>query len=422
MTSETDRLRALGARLSELAVRSMSLWLDAGLDVQGGAHGHLDRRHRPVLGRAHGPRGPSGEILGDQSLVQQARHLYAYSAFAEHHPGEQRAGRFAHALYRHLSLGFDRGDAFLGQRHRDDGVASDAVQLYAQAFAVFALATYARVFGVEEARDRALQHFEWLDRRFYDEQAGGYDQRHDGGWLQLVSAPSGAVKCANTHLHVLEAWTALLRICPDHLEVQSRTRELAELLATRLTQPVGYLHPFFDAEWRPVGAPRVSYGHDVEAAWLLLDAEDVLGGAGAEKGRASVRQAAVSLVEHTLRTGWDPAGGLFDHGIPEGTPEPARVLDRGKVWWAQAEALPGIYRVYRLTRNEALIGHLEQTLEFLTGVSWDAEFGGYFWSVDERGRPLGRGDHKGEIWKTPYHDVRACLVTAGWIAEDTAGR
>src|SRR5690606_1384259 len=331
MRSTRERLRALGEELGQLGARSMESWFAAGLDPLGGAHGFLDRRFRPVTDES--ARGPSGEILGDQSLVQQARHLYACSLYAERRQAEPRAAAFAHRLSAHLCQEFTRGDAFVNLRSREGIVRSAAVQLYAQGFAVYALSTYGRVLRVPAASERALSLFGWLDRTLHDGRHGGYEQRHDGGWLPFVSAPPGAAKCANTHLHTLEAWTALLRTWPEEQLVRERTLELATLIATRLRQPAGNLHPFFDAAWRPVGPARVSYGHDVESAWLLLDALDVLEATGeVSLGVATdVRQAARALVQHALRTGWDPAGGFFDHGVPEGATAPPRVLDRAKV-------------------------------------------------------------------------------------------
>lgn len=407
----------------------MALWLEAGLDPLGGAHGFLDRRFRPVHAVDAGPFGPSGEVLGDQSLVQQARHLYACSLYAERRGsasgrGDPRAATFAHALYRHLTTVFDAGDVLLHVRTRDGRVRERAVQMYAQGFGIYALATYGRVFDVAAATEQALARFLYLDGRLYDQKHGGYDQREDGGWLPFVSAPPGTVKCANTHIHALETSTALLRALPvahsEHSLVRARTSEMAQLIATRLRQPAGYLAPFFDQEWRPVGPPRVSYGHDVETAWLLVDALDALMSSGevSEELGVTVRRSAIDLTRHALRTGWDPAGGFFDHGVPEGAAEPARVQDHGKVWWAQVEALPGLYRIWRLTGDESLIARLERVLQFISEKSWDQEYGGYFWGVDQDGRPLGRGEHKGEFWKTPYHDVRACLLTADWIEED----
>lgn len=425
MTARTrQRLVALAERLDELARHSMRLWLDAGLDPLGGAHGFLDRSFRPRLDEDDAPQGPSGEVRGDQSLVQQARHLYAYSLYAERRPGEARAVEFAHALHAHLVDAFERDGAFLHIRARDGRARSQTIELYAQGFGIFALATYGRVFGVAEPALRALRHFEALDARLHDPEQGGYDQRNDGAWLTFVSAPTGAAKCTNTHIHTLEALSALGRALPSATLVRERLLELVTLLATRLPQQSGYLPLFFDTAWRPVGPERVSYGHDVETAWLLLDALDVLQAHGQVPSdlALSVRGAAQAMVRHALRTGWDPAGGFFDHGTPEGVSSPSSALGRDKVWWAQAEALPGLYRCFRLSADETLVTRLEMVAEFLAARSWDEQFGGYYWSVDSSGRPLlpplGRGDHKGEFWKTPYHDVRACVLTVDWIRED----
>jgi mannobiose 2-epimerase len=337
-----ERLFALARQLDDLAWRSMQLWLNAGLDPLGGAHGFLDRSFRAQLDPDHAPQGPSGEVRGDQSLVQQARHLYTYSLFAERRPSEPRAVQFAHALHAHLQGAFEKADHFLHVRARDGRVRSDAVELYAHGFGIYALCTYGRVFGLVDPAERALRHFERIDARLHDGIHGGYDQRGDGAWLRFVSAPPGAAKCTNTHIHTLEALTALCRAVPSAVLVRARLLELASLIATRLQQPSGHLPLFFDEAWRPVGPPRVSYGHDVETAWLLLDAVDALRASGEVREDLAriTGDAAVSLVVHALSTGWDTAGGFFDHGVPRGADEPSRVLGRDKVWWAQAEALP----------------------------------------------------------------------------------
>lgn len=422
------RLIELSHRLGQLSERSLELWLRVGLDPLGGAYGFLDRRWVPVWDEDAAPRGPSGEVRGDQSLVQQARHLYAYSLWAERRPESAlRTEPLAHALFRHLIAAFHRPArrAFVQLRSRRGLVRSDAVELYAQGFAVFALATYGRVFASAPACELALGTFVALDARRHDDEHSGYDQTDEDHWLASVSAPAGAAKCTNTHIHTLEAVTALARAAPGEPLVLGRLRELVECVTGRIFQVGGYLHPFFDRAWRPVGPRLVSYGHDIETAWLVLDALDVLWKqAGVDETFASgVRTAALQMGSQALRAGWDPAGGLCDRGLVEaapaaGTPEPSRVIDRSKVWWAQAEALPGAYRLFRLAGDVAFLDRLEQTLDFFTERSWDAEHGGFFWSVDSNGTSLERGDHKGEIWKTPYHDLRACVLTADWMAED----
>jgi mannobiose 2-epimerase len=418
----SERLRTLAARIDALGRASLEPWLTAGLEPHGGAPGFLDREFRRVVDPEDRPGGPGGQVRGDQGLVQQARHLFAYSLMHERRPGDERVQAAAHAVYAHLERHFSRGPGrpYVHQLSPSHAVRSDVVQLYAQGFAVFALSTYARTFDEARAGGQALQLLTTLDVLRHDDEHAGYDQTNDDGWLPFVSAPEGAAKCTNTHIHVLEALTALVRTPARDERAVARLDELARVIVTKMLQPSGYVHPFFTRDWTPVGPAVVSYGHDIETSWLLLDALEALEVAGHvnETTRDLVQSGARRMAEHALRTGWDPAGGIFDHGIPDGPGRVPQVTCAEKIWWAQAEALPGIYRLYRQTKDPTLVDRLEETLSFFETKSWDAEYGDFFWGVDSRGRVLGRGDHKGELWKTPYHGLRACLLTSDWIHED----
>ncbi len=418
----SQRLRTLADRLDALGRASLEPWLTAGLDLDGGAPGFLNRKFQRIVDPEDRPGGPGGQVRGDQGLVQQARHLFAYSLMHERRPGDPRVTAAAHALYDHLERCFSRGPGrpYAHQLRATHAVRSDVVQLYAQGFAVFALSTYGRTFDQPRAATQARQLFATLDALRHDDELQGYDQTNDDGWLPFVIAPEGAAKCTNTHIHVLEALTALVRTpARDALSIR-RLEELARVIVTKMLQPSGYVHPFFARDWTPVGPAVVSYGHDIETSWLLLDALEALETAGHANEATSelVTQGARRMAGHALRTGWDRAGGLFDHGVPEGPGRTAHVTCSEKIWWAQAEALPGIYRLYRQTRDASLVERLEEALTFFETKSWDAEHGGFFWGVDSNGRVLGRGDHKGELWKTPYHGLRACLLTSDWIRED----
>jgi len=427
MTAERSlRLERLRANLDALAEASLRPWLLQGRDPSGGAYGHLDRAFRPVFDDVDRPRGPSGEVRGSKGLVQQARHLYAYSLYQERRPGWASCEAAAHAQYDHLLGVFGRsGRPFVHRVDRHHVPVDQRVQLYAQSFAVFGLAQYARTFSDTRAALRARELFGVMDALRHDPVSGGYDQRQDGRWLTEVGAPAGAAKCTNTHLHVLEAMTALLRAQihvagqPDPL-VTGRLRELGRLVAERLLRPAGYVHGYLGLDWAPMGAPEVSYGHDWEASWLLLEAFEALAEANEVDAadHSLAASAARRMAEHALRTGWDPAGGPFERGIPEGHEGGPAVTSSEKVWWVQAEALPGLYRLYRSTGNEELLDALEAVARFITQTSWDPLHGEFFWGVDSTGRVGARGDHKGELWKTPYHTVRAFLMTADWIAED----
>lgn len=462
--AQQARWATLAQRLDQLAERSLAPWLDVGLDPEGGAFGFLDRYFVPRFHRPGDPRGPSGERRGDQSLVQQSRHLYSYSLAHQRRPGDPRLVALARALFEHLVGSFSRvaGEEIAlasqtssttpppsstrpairpllhwvprgglppweaasdqGDFEIEDPKSPLCTQLYAQGFAVYAFSTYALAFDQPDAARRALDLFRLLDRHRHDDEFGGYDQTLDGGWMPFVDAPRGAAKCTNTHIHLLEALTPLCRAFPEDDLVAERLLELSRYISGRMLQPSGYVHKFFARDGSPLGAPEVSYGHDLETSWLLVDALDALEFAGRldASTKASVEDAATRMASHALRTGWDPAGGVFDVGVPEGQAEPPRVTGYEKIWWAQAETLPGLFRLHQRTRDPGLLDRMEETLEFLATKSFDPEGGEFFWGVDSKGNCLGRGDHKGEMWKTPYHALRACLLTADWIRQDLA--
>lgn len=459
------RLRSIAAQLDHLARRSMKPWLEAGLDPLGGAYGHLDRMFVPQFSSPEHRAGPSGETVGSQTLVQQARHLFSYSFLHERRGGDARFVESSHRLYAYLILGFSREpetwpratpDATSASVHErvdvaralrldrpllhwvprgggaliEMGSSGDdfeqmssesplAVQLYAQAFAVLSLCSYARAFDVPEAANQALALFQMLDAKRHDLGAGGYDQRRDGGWLPFVGAPLGAAKCANTHIHLLEALIELSKCFPQVPIVTARLLELTVVISTKFCPPSGYLRRYVGARFEQVGRPEVSYGHDLEASWLLLDAIDELDarGALAIEQRRTVLAGCRRMAEHAVATGVDPLGGVFDWGVPKDAPSGPCVIGQDKVWWTQAEALFGIFRLFEATGEHWLIEVLENTLRFLLQRSWDPVGQEFFWAVDGAGRPTSRGAHKGEIWKTPYHTQRAFARTADGIRD-----
>jgi len=387
---------------------------------------------------------------------------------AERRPGDARLPEFANKLYQHLRKGFSRrrndgtgsmppdstrprpllhwlprGFPHQGVEHlaellletrgqhfaapepgfdfAEQSAASPfAVQLYAQGFAVYALSTYALVFDAPGAATWARGLFLTLDDRRHDAEHGGYDQTKDGGWIPFAGAPAGAAKCTNSHIHLLEALTPLCKAFPGDEILCARLSELSRLIVTKLLQPQGYVHKFFAKDWEPIGQPEVSYGHDLETSWLLREALSVLKDTGKSSHELEevVLQGCEKMAEHALLYGSDPAGGVFDTGVPAGCPGGPTVTGHDKVWWAQAEAMPGIYQLYRTRMSDELLERLEATFEFFSTKSWDSEGGEFFWGVDSEGKVAGRGDHKGEMWKTPYHGLRACLFTCDWIRED----
>jgi mannobiose 2-epimerase len=381
----------LEARLARLRGEATAFWWPRAADrKRGGIHGHVDRRGVPCA--------PT-----HKSIVQQARHLWALATYCERRgrtPELQALGQSVRDLIRRNFLDPKDGEyRYLVSR---DGDAIDATKvLYGEAFAVFGLATWGRVFAVDESVDAALLCFQSFDARAHDAMHGGYDERSEPEWLAR-----GAPKETNTHIHVMEALTALLDATGDP-RVRHRLHELVEVVSERLFQPSGYVHQFFEADFTPRGPAITSYGHDIETAWLLLDATRALG-----LPVSAVAGPAVKMAACALRDGFDWVhGGFFDSGVPGGP-----VTNREKVWWAQFEGIAGLWWLHRLTGDDRALDALSKTVDWLEGPQRDAEHGEWYWGVMPD-RSLSQGDVKGTVWKATYHTLRALLFTEDWIAD-----
>jgi cellobiose epimerase len=387
-----DRLGSIKVRLDALGAGIMDFWKAHGLDDKyGGIHGMHDREGKP------------GQDA-DKGLVQQTRHLWSFSAWYERREQTPQIKAVADNIYQFLVTRFlDRADGEFYYKVSRDGtrVVDPKKQLYAESFAIFALSKYSEVFDVAEAGQQAMACFKSIDRRAHDAEHQGYDQSQDPGWL----AP-GAQKDTNTHIHLLESFTALYRLSKDET-VRARLSELVKVIATRIVQPSNYAHKEFFKDWRVHEKPVVSYGHDLETAWLLVDALDALG----TPLEPMVSQVALQLGKHSAERGYDPSlGGYFEEGMPGGAPTKLE-----KIWWIQAEALPGLWWLYRLESSASYLDRLEGTLAWIESKQLDREHGEWFWGINPDGSIGPRGAHKGEEWKAQYHGLRAVLFVADWI-------
>jgi len=388
---EESRLEAIRARLDRLAADDWSFWKEHGPDRElGGFHGTLDRK-----GSAIAPT--------DKGLIQQTRHLWSTSLWYEKKERTAEVKALSDDLYRFLMAHFyDAGAKEFHFKVSRSGEPVDTKKvLYANSFAIYALVQYARVYGAKEAADTALACFRAIDTRAHDAKFGGYYQENDPPWLT-----PGAQKETNTHLHLMEAFSALYAYGKDPL-VKQRLEELVGIFQTKILQKEGYARKDFLLDWSPFGEAEVSYGHDIETSWLLVESAESLGRAE----DAGVRKAALTIGSTSVDWGFDSQrGGMFEEGPPAGPS-----VKREKIWWIQAEALPGLYELYLLSKDAKYLDRLETTLDWIERHQVDREFGGWYWGVLEDGRIGPHGDGKGEEWKAAYHDLRATVLTAEWI-------
>jgi mannobiose 2-epimerase len=231
------------------------------------------------------------------------------------------------------------------------------------------------------------------------------------GDVRLSEKDLNAPKSMNTHLHLLEAYTTLHRARPES-RLLARVVELLELFLDRIVDPrTHHLRLFFEADWRPCSG-TVSYGHEVEASWLLVEAARVVGEAGLAR---RVREAGVAMARAARREGQDTDGGLLNELHADGR------LDADRHWWPQAEALVGFLHAFRETGERDFLDAALAVWEFTKAHVLDHRGGEWFGRVDRSGRPYPDEDKVG-LWKCPYHNTRACLEGVALTEEIGAAR
>ena len=285
-----------------------------------------------------------------------------------------------------------------------DGSAADTrKQSYAIAFTIYGLSEYHLASKNEAARLMAMKLYEDLVAHSYDPGKGGYFEAFSREWgriedLRLSEKDANEKKTMNTHLHVLEAFTTLYRIWPD-AQLKDNIAALIDTFMMHILHPkTGSLILFFDENWTGK-SDVVSFGHDIEASWLLLEAAEVIADPDLiEKVKAiAVRMAKVS------EKGMDSDGGLFYEYNPI-----TKHLVTEKHWWVQAEAMVGFYNAWQLSNEDHFLSLSLKNWKFVQRNILDRINGEWFWGVTESGAVM-PGEDKVGIWKCPYHNGRACM-------------
>ncbi|MGA2329303.1 MAG: AGE family epimerase/isomerase [Bryobacteraceae bacterium] len=286
---------------------------------------------------------------------------------------------------------------------------SDRKQIYAQAFAAYAMAEYHRATGKEESLERAKQLFRLIEEKSHEPVYGGYLEACGRDWgpledLRLSEKDLNSPKSMNTHLHVMEAYTNLLRAWPDP-ELQAKQKELLEVTMDHIIDgATGHFKMFFDTPWNSL-SDHVSFGHDIEGSWLLFEAAQVLGDAALlDRARELSLRMARAVYEEAL----DQDGSLFYEADSKGV-----LVDPNKHWWAQAEAVVGFYNAYQLSGEQRFLDQAVRVWEYIEEKVVDRVHGEWHAKLRPNGTPYTEKEDGDAClvgpWKCPYHNSRVCL-------------
>ena len=315
-------------------------------------------------------------------------------------------------------------------------------QFYAIGFAIYGLTEYARATGDREALDYALQLYDCIEEHAFDRVHNGYIEACTRAWgkiedMRLSELDANYPKSQNTHLHIIEPYTNLLRCLKElHAQescdyvpvlgsvlpigitipvetivaVETSLRNLIDIFTDKILNPKTYhLDLFFEMDWTRGAGHLESYGHDIECSWLMHEAALVLG----DKKVLAKVEPIVRKVAKASEKGLRPDGSLIHEAN----------LDTGHVdddlhWWVQAENVVGCYNLYQYFGDEAALEKAVRCWDYIKSQLIDFEHGEWYWSRHSDGS-LNTSDDKAGFWKCPYHNSRMCLEV---IERISAGR
>lgn len=278
---------------------------------------------------------------------------------------------------------------------------NDRKQIYALAFAIYGLSEYYRISNDDEALNLCKGLYRWIEKYSFDQQYGGYKEAVDRTGaplddMRLSPKDRNDPKTMNTHLHVLEAYANLYLIWKDEALRSSIDKLLRVFLDKIVDSRTSHLQLFFDERWKPT-AEIISYGHDIEAAWLLLEAAEVLGN---EPLVEEVKDLAVRMADVTADNLQNDGSLYHEKDVATGH------LDKHREWWVTAEAMVGFLNAYEITGNEDFLEASVNCWSYAKSNLIDKEGGEWFWSRNDDGSV---DDNKVGFWKCPYHNARACM-------------
>jgi mannobiose 2-epimerase len=389
MIGEISRLHA--EMQSELVRNILPFWMNKTADNEfGGFYGQINGIGQVIKGAEKGG-------------IVNSRILWTFSAAAnqlKNNEYRQMAVRSKNYLLAHF---FDEDHGGTYWKITYDGKPADTKkQIYSQAFFIYALSEYFKLTGDSICLDKAASLYQLIEDKSFDKDLNGYFEAYSRDWkllddLRLSDKDANEKKTTNTHLHILEAYTNLYRVWHNK-ELGDKLKNLVNIFLDKIIDPVSHhLQLFFNEHWHSRSS-LISYGHDIEASWLLIEAARVLEDKDLiEKTKTSCIALAIASLEGLQ----DDSSLIYEKDEPEGK------IDMDRHWWPQAETVVGLINLYELTQNDHHLAQAINCWEYITKNLVDPENGEWFWSI-KNGKP-NLAEDKAGFWKCPYHNARACL-------------
>ena len=374
----------------ELITNILPFWTEKMQDKKyGGFYGRMDGHNR--LDR----RANKGAIL-------HARILWTFSAAYRllKVPGYLTVARQTFDYIRNHFIDTQNGGAYWELDYTGIPV-NTKKQTYVQGFMLYAFSEFFRATEDPEALDQAKKFFYLLEEKCKDRILGGYLEAFTCDWkpiedMRLSEKDANEKKTMNTHLHVLEPYTNLCKIWNNE-QLRKAHKELVVIFLEKIINKENYhLNLFFDEYWNGK-SDIISYGHDIEASWLLYEAAAIAGDSGLYDSVKSV----------SLKISEAAGEGLLKDGSLSYEKENNRI-DTERHWWVQAEGVVGFMYAYRNSGNVCNKEKAKRLWDYIRNQLIDRESGEWFWSRTGDGS-INRSEDKAGFWKCPYHNSRMCM-------------
>lgn len=387
------KLEALREEVKDELVNDiLPFWMNRMTDrEQGGFYGRIDGNN------CLHPDAPKGAILN-------ARILWTFSAAfrllkkPEYLETATRAKRYL------LDFFYDKQYGGIFWELNADGTPSDAKkQIYALGFAIYGLSEYARATGDRGALEYAVRLFEVIEKYSFDPVQNGYVEALTREWqpiqdMRLSDKDENEKKTMNTHLHILEPYANLYRVWKDE-RLEKQLRNLIKVFVTRiLDAESGHLNLFFEEDWSNK-YHIISYGHDIEASWLIHEAALALG----DQGLLAEIEPVIVKIAQAADEGLNRDGSMIYENFVD-----KQKVDRELHWWVQAENVVGHINLYQYFHDEDALRKALKCWQFIKENLIDGEGGEWYWSRYADGT-VNRKDDKAGFWKCPYHNGRMCM-------------
>jgi mannobiose 2-epimerase len=359
----------------------------------------------------------------EKSLISQTRTVYSMSAAHRAGYGGGKCAEFArHGVDFLINKMWDNQyGGFYWMLDRQGNVTINKKILYGLSFAMYSLSEYTMATGDARGLEYAGKVFDLVKKHCADTMYGGYFEMFERNWdLCGPGSKGGDRKTLDAHMHLMEAFTNLYEASRQSVHRRTLIEDIEILIKRILHKRYGTGIPQFWADWKvapqikfdiiwgwdrfaeggkkPHAEDNTSAGHNVEFAWLLAHATDILGEGSFEQYKKVIKKS----MDHGLKNGIDwEYGWVYVEGSHAGG-----VYDMEKEFWQQAEVMIGMLEAC-LCFGPKYFPAYENVHRFVFDKMINHPAGEWWPLMTREGKPI--WTHMSHSWKVNYHTIR-CMV------------